>query len=342
MNNNQLIIERLTELTNCYRQDPKLKFKVRAFNCALVNIKNCDCQIRNGKHAKDEIPNIGDGIAKRIDEILNSGTLIELDKFKKEQEKAKKVKLTPDEQLKKQLNQEKEKVIETLCTVTGIGQKRAGDLYKLGIKTVEQLRVAIKEGKIKSTHHIDIGLKYYEEITQRIPRGEIIVMEKILKDCLDNLLCTYKFSICGSYRRGCETCGDIDVLITDTAPKKSGANLPKYVEMLRETGFLIDDLTIGGFKKYMGVCQLSKRSIPRRIDIRWVDYSQFYAALIYFTGSKIFNINIRNKAIQKGYSLSEYGFKEKKSGKVITVDSEEELFDILDLEYVKPTDRDLH
>ena len=90
----------------------------------------------------------------------------------------------------------------------------------------------------------------------------------------------------------------------------------------------------------MGMCQLTSHSKGRRIDIRCVDYISYYAALIYFTGSKNFNIFIRRRALDKGYSLNEYSFTNKETGEKVMVHSEEELFKILDMDYVVPTARD--
>lgn len=89
----------------------------------------------------------------------------------------------------------------------------------------------------------------------------------------------------------------------------------------------------------MGVCRLNDKFPARRIDIRFVDYSQYYAALIYFTGSKNFNIQIRNKAIEKGYSLNEYGLIDKKTEKKIVLNSEKDIFEFLNIKYLKPCER---
>ena len=98
-------------------------------------------------------------------------------------------------------------------------------------------------------------------------------------------------------------------------------------------------LTNKGKKKYMGVCQIG--NVGRRIDIRYIDYTAYYAALIYFTGSKNFNIKIRNLALEQGYSLSEYGLKDKKTGEIICLHSERELFDLLGIVYTQPLERDI-
>lgn len=311
---NNTIINNLEQLANLYKKDPKLKFKVSAINKALSYIKNYPYSITSGQYAREHLPSIGDGISKRIDEIIETGSLKELSNIS----------------LDKSLQ-----ALECLTSITGLGEARAKELIKEGITNVEEYRKAIKEGRIKSTHHIDIGLKYYDDFNKRIPRNEIEKMEVLLRNKLYELDDDMVYNICGSYRRNAKDCGDIDILITNR--KKDNNYLARYVKILTDNGFLIDHLTMNGKKKYMGVCKIDK--IARRIDIRYIDYEAYYTALIYFTGSKEFNIRVRNIAIEKGYSLSEYGLKDKKSNKLVSMYSEEEVFELLGIEYIEPENR---
>lgn len=321
---NQPIINNLTDLASLYKKDSKLKFKYAAINKALSYIKQYQYPIISGQYAKNNLPNIGDGIARRIDEIIDKGTLSEL------------AKLSNNKSNNKILD-----AINDLTRITGLGETRAKTLVNNGITSVDEYRKAIENGEVKSTHHIDIGLKYFDDLEQRIPRNEIKKMELVLRGQLKELNSDLIFNICGSYRRGRETCGDIDILITNPNKNDKTQYLSKYVDNLTKTGFLVDHLTNKGEKKYMGVCKLSPKSLGRRIDIRFVEYSAYYAALIYFTGSKNFNIQIRNKAIELGYSLNEYGLIDKKTQKLICLNSEEKIFEFLELDYVKPTERDI-
>jgi len=316
---NQLIIKNLSDLVDLYKKDPKFKFKVNAINKALVYIKEYKYPIQSGQYAKENLSHIGDGIARRIDEILQTGTLSELPQ------------LSNDKILQ---------AMNNLTSITGMGEARAKSLIKLGIFNINDFKKALVEGKVKSTHHIDVGLKYYDDFKQRIPREEIEQMENILLEEVKKVNPDMIFHICGSYRRGRKSCGDIDVLITLKDYDGKVKYLPKYVDRLSKIGFLKDHLTTKGEKKYMGVCMLPDSNLGRRIDIRFVEYEEYYAALIYFTGSKNFNIDLRNKAIELGYSLNEYGLTDKKTKKLICLHSEEEIFKLLKIAYVKPLDRD--
>ena len=90
--------------------------------------------------------------------------------------------------------------------------------------------------------------------------------------------------------------------------------------------------------KFMGFAQLPNKNV-RRIDIRFMPYESYYCALLYFTGSGNFNRKMRNVAIQMNYKLNEYGlYKINKGGKYerLLVESEKDVFDYLNMEYLPP------
>lgn len=318
---NQQFVDYFRRLVTVFGSDPKGgAFKIKALNKVIPQIISHDFPITSGKHARDCLQGVGKGFADRIDEIIETGTLKEL----------------IDD------NDDQINAIEQLSRVTGIGDVKAKRLYEeFGISTINELRDAVDSGKLELTHHSIIGLKYLEQFEERIPAKEVETANKLLQKVVHSVDSALILTICGSYRRGRSTCGDIDVLITHPKAKTEGTYLTKLVNMLTESGFLIDHLTATGNKKYMGVCRVIK--MARRIDIRFVDYSSYYAAMMYFTGSKHFNIQIRRRALEMGYSLNEYGLHEVKDEEknIIPVDSEEEIFKVLGIDYVSPKDRDI-
>lgn len=237
----------------------------------------------------------------------------------------------------------------------------------------------------KLNHHQLIGVKYFKDIAQKIPRTEIQRMERLLKAVakrLDGGKNKITVQCCGSYRRGRPRSGDIDCLMTHrdlaTAEDVTKYNaehrniLHLMVDALASEkckGFLNDHLTEGGDTKYMGVCRLPPRcdrhgqviesyDVYRRIDIRFVPYNSFGTALLYFTGSRDFNTQMRNVALKKGLTLSEYGLfklvadpKTKrwarlktggyKKGDQLPTPTEEDVFRVLDMDYKTPTERDI-
>jgi DNA polymerase (family 10) len=92
----------------------------------------------------------------------------------------------------------------------------------------------------------------------------------------------------------------------------------------------------------MGVCKLENYIIPRRIDIRYVDYSSYYTSLLYFTGSKDFNIYLRNKALENNYSVNEYCLTNLNDNTIKILNNEKEIFDILKIPYLTPKERNMN
>jgi hypothetical protein len=202
-----------------------------------------------------------------------------------------------------------------------------------------------------------IGIKYYHDIQERIPRDEITQIKKIFSKCLKLLNKDMIMEVCGSYRRGTDNSGDIDILITHPSIKEEEdfASLENnflltLIIQLTKAGFLKDHLTINGATKYMGMCKLNGGKFNRRIDIRFISYNSYVSALLYFTGSGNLNQKMRTQAIKKGYKLNEYGlFKlefNKKTNKMekterIPCQTERDIFKELDYDWLKPTERNI-
>jgi len=105
------------------------------------------------------------------------------------------------------------------------------------------------------------------------------------------------------------------------------------IHKLKKDNIIYDDLTIENIHtKYSGIINYLKEFY--RIDIRFVPYNSYYTSLLYFTGSKLFNINMRKKAKKLGFKLNEYGLY--KNNKIIEIKSEKDIFKHLNIEYLKP------
>lgn len=156
-----------------------------------------------------------------------------------------------------------------------------------------------------------------------------------------------KATICGSYRRGLPTSGDIDILLThkdfnSTDPSKSNKYLKEVVKRFEKIGLITDTLSHGD-TKFMGVCKHDK--LYRRLDIRLLGHDQYYCGVLYFTGSPIFNTNMRLHALDIGFTLNEYSLRPMDQGQVpqepLPVTCEEDLFDYLSMDYKEPHQRSL-
>ena len=322
MSTKETIISKLKSLKNIYLLNEDKKWNLKALSIAINSIEKYEGDIVNGNQMKNNLKGIGEKIAKRIDEILETGDL-------------------------KELNQNDDKnsnkdYLENLLLITGVGNVRAKKWLSLNIKNIDDVKNAIASSKITSTHHIDIGIKYYYDFQKKIPRIEIDEIKNFLNLSLKKINKDLIFEICGSYRRGALESGDIDILVSNPNYIDNIENekfLEKIVKELSKSKLIIDNLTSKGTTKFMGVCKIS--NIARRIDIRLINYESYYAALIYFTGSKNFNVYIRNKALEKNFSLNEYFLTDMKDNTIKILNSEEEIFLILKIPYLSPLERNI-
>lgn len=325
-NNKDRIIFFLNKLLNNYKKDPSKKFQSKALFNGIQSIHNYTGQITSGKQLKSELKGIGEGLANRIDEIIITGSLRECMQVSNKLE-----------------------VCDLFKTITGVGDKRAEDWYELGLRTLDDVVQAIHEERITSTHHINLGIKYYDDLKNKIPRREIDKIKKLIEKYLKKIDKDLIFEICGSYRRGCEESGDIDIIISNRKIIMNIAEhnyLRRIVELMTHEKFIVDNLTENGDKKYMGFCRLNNKTIARRIDIRVFDYENYWAGILYFTGNKEFNVKIRNRALELGYSLNEYGLTQRESysqgdNNKILLENENQIFELLKISYLCPMERNI-
>lgn len=359
--NNQLIVEKfqqLIEIRDKELQDYKthhidnkifspLLFKVRNYKLGLEFIKGFPTSIEDTKQLKGN-KGIGDGILKRVQEILETNTLEEVDKY----DPSKHLQLITNS-IENEPNDKK--LIRELQQINGIGPVKAKKLVEENItldKLLEQWETIKDEPeKIKNhpiigsfTNSQKLGILYYKDIQSRIPRDQI----NELKLLLDNVISKdINWEICGSYRRGKPDSGDIDILLSrnDLITKEDVVNsgiLKIIVEELTKQNILIANLTKMGDTKYMGICKIPNYSECRRIDIRCVAHPSYIPGLLYFTGSMEENVRLRNIAIRNKFKINEYGFYQLLPNNVeelIILEKEEDLYSYLLQQYKPPTSR---
>jgi DNA polymerase beta len=311
-------------------------FRVQQLKRVLSILKKYPTKINSAKDLEG-IAGIGKGSLKRIEEILSSGNLSEIE-----------TKFTPEKQKLIEGIQDLEKVI-------GIGSKRAKQFVtKNKITSVEQLIREYREGKIHLNDKILLGLKYYGVVQTNIPRAEIDEINVYLQKVAKSIDKELGFIICGSYRRGRLTSNDVDCLIyhpTITKQKqldhlnvyKLQNYLKLFVDKLMEDKFLIDSLTDKKIAtKYMGFGKFGSKPV-RRIDIRMIPIKSYYSAILYFTGPVELNTAMRRAAIKRKMLLSEYGLYklDREGGKIrIPTNSEAEIFELLGMTYLTPVQRE--
>lgn len=316
----------------------KLKnmFRLKHIKHAVKVISLFPDKITSSSQLKDK-KGIGKGIMARIDELLQTGKLGEI---------------TVTHKSDKYLS-----YVNDLEQVYGIGRAKALELItQHNIKSVKELKDALKKNKIILSDNILIGLKYYGIYKQQIPRSEMLEYDTILYDQLHKVDPRLVGVICGSYRRLAKESNDIDFLIVH--PKINSTNfyshsaknnyLFDFVNKLIKNKIIVDNLTDPNtLTKFMGFCKLPNKEI-RRIDIRFMPYDSYYTSLLYFTGSGEFNRKMRSIAIQMNYKLNEYGLYKidpdiqrgknevDESLEAIKITSEKDVFEYLGMEYLEP------
>ncbi|RWS26002.1 DNA polymerase beta-like protein [Leptotrombidium deliense] len=313
-NPNKDICEKLLEIAKYEESVNRNIFKGRAYRKAVKTISELNYRLKSGKEAV-KLPSIGKSIAAKIDEFLEIGEMNKITSIH---------------------NNERFFSLEQLQRVSGIGPVFANRLVDTGIKNIEELE--------KNTHllnsHQKLGLKYLLEFEQKIPRSEVEEIERFILKSAKLVNTTIDLTICGSYRRGCSESGDVDVLVTD---KRNKNFLPLLVQSLQNSSFITDTIAQGD-NKFMGVCRLSENHLHRRIDIRFFPKSQYYCGILYFTGSSLFNQEMRKHALAQGFTLSEYSLRKFGStgvpGEDLPITSEKEIFDYIHFPYKEPVERD--
>lgn len=322
-NHNQFITEKLQILATSY-VNSKDQWRALGYKKAIASVKNYHKKLETWEECSN-LPFVGERLAKKIWEIVETGHLRRLDHVDPKQE-----------------------AINLFAGVWGAGPTTAEAWVSQGLKTLEDLK---NHGKL--TRQQEIGLKYYDEFLERMPREEAGQIEEVVKNAALEINPGLEAFACGSYRRGKPTCGDVDVIVSHPDGKSHEGVMTKLLDSLKSSGFLTDDLTFaenGEHRKYLGVCKLpGENTKHRRLDIIVVPYNEWACSLLYFTGSDYFNRSMRLLAKNNGMSLSEHSLNTgvvRKGGEKIfegtplPVFSEKDVFDYLGLEYREPHERD--
>eukprot|EP00117_Sycon_ciliatum_P049267 scpid47539/ scgid34955/ DNA polymerase beta len=418
-NVNSGVVNFLLELADYEKNVNRHVHKYNVYRKAAHTIAKCATAIGSGAEAQ-KLDGIGDKIGKKIDEFLATGKLQKLDKIRADPRNA---------------------AIAELTGVTGIGPAAAAQLVKDGITSVAQLR----QHTDKLNHHQRIGLQHNEDFKERIPRTEMTHMEVILLAAAKRVDPQLTATICGSYRRGAKSSGDVDCLIAHpsftsvSSPAKSkqpNSPLHQLVRELKAQGFITDEISHGE-SKFAGVCRrplkASKRpssaaaaadsagaaptsssgsssvakkpklesadssadadntATPsgsasvkqesgadttttaasaltsvkseasnthagssneddeirrfRRLDLRLIPHDQYACGILYFTGSDMFNKQMRAEALEVGFTLNEYSLRPMGStgvpGEPVQVTTERDVFDAIGMDYREPSERNV-
>jgi DNA polymerase/3'-5' exonuclease PolX len=237
-----------------------------------------------------------------------------------------------------------------LISIPEVGPSKAKQLLQEGITMTHLINNPTLLNRKQQ-----IGLRHYHDLKTRIPRKEMYEWLKTLKNATHQT-CTHlniplnivKMDLTGSYRRGLLTSGDVDFYIT--IPETYMHNfMSVLVKFLMKTCILNQaDIFSQGIKKMMSVARLTNKHLARHLDVFIFPSHQYPFAILFATGCGEFNVKMRQFALQHGWSLSDKALlltnnkgrppntTELQSKKLLTIETEKDIFQFLSLEYVEP------
>jgi DNA polymerase IV len=284
-NPNAATIAILQQMADYYDQIGD-EWRTRAYRKAIATLRNHDRKIHTKEQAA-ALPNVGLRLAEKIEEIAVTNHLRRLDNAKEEPT---------------------DRILQTFMGVYGAGIKQANEWIQMGFQTLDDL---LERANLTTNQRI--GIEHYEDFQHRIPRSEVEQHGRIVRDAVQKIDPAFEIIIGGSYRRGAESSGDIDCIITrpDTgAAHLRNVVLGQVVPQLTAQGFLVASLAATSRddgSKWHGASCLPGSSTWRRLDLLLVPSDEFGAAIIYFTGDSIFNRSMRLLASTKGMRLNQRG-----------------------------------
>jgi len=292
------------------------KFKPEAYRRAARSIESLTESLRavDARGELRSIPGVGEAISEKIEEYLTTGSIAYFERLKNE--------VPPG--------------LVELMRLPGLGPKTARRFWvELGVEGPAELRDAVAQGRLVGLK--GFGAKKIDQIrsaleskagasaSARRPIEDVYPIAKSLIDSLRTAVGVDTVEVAGSFRRGRETVGDLDILVTTRDPPKAFATFTAHpfvgeVKMRGDTKETV--LLKGGLQ----------------VDLRVVRPEEFGAALQYFTGSKDHNVRLRSLARDKGLKVNEYGVfrgEERVAGT-----TEEEVYASLGLAWIPPEIRE--
>jgi DNA polymerase (family 10) len=313
---NREVADLLYEMAELLELQAANRFKIIAYSKAARAIESLQEDINQVCREKrlQSIPGVGKAIAQNVEEYLKTGQI----------------------ETHQELLAKTPPGLAQLLKISGLGPKTIFMLHeKLNITNLEELEKAAGEHLIRRlprmgpTREANI-LKSIERYKKRSTRILFSTAEPVVNDILAYLRGMQgleNITAAGSFRRTKETVGDIDILATASRPEEVVA---AFVRMP-----LVQEVLVKGPTK---ASVIVKDTI--QVDLRIVEHRSYGTVLQYFTGSKEHNVRLRQLALDRGYSLSEYSLTRLSDGRDLFFDREEEVYSALGLPYIPPEMRE--
>lgn len=302
------IFDALADLLEIKEENP---FRIRAYRRAALAIGSLGKDVASLSAQEIlAIPGIGKDLAGKIAEYLESGKVAAYD----------------------QLRQELPEGLLTLLSVPGLGPKTVNLLYReCAVTNIEQLEKLAREHKLsrlpgikeKTETAILKGIEMIRRYAARYPLGKVLPIALDIKKYLGAHAPVDRLEVAGSIRRWKETVRDIDIICTSTDPH---VVMNVFTAMPDIQQVIMKGPTKSSVLTTLGI----------QVDLRVVDRESFGSAIAYFTGSKEHNICLRELAVRAGLKLNEYGIFREKDDRKLGGKEEQDIYDVLGLQYVPP------
>ncbi len=296
-------------------------FRVRSYRRAAEAVEQQTTQLATlatvdaDPKALLAIPGIGKGMAANIRDLVATGTM----------------------PLRDELLQRYKPTMLTLLRLPGMGPKTVALVYSaLGVHDIDGLEEAAKRGDLialprmgqKFTDKLLKGIEDYRKNSSRFRIDVARQHAERISELIRLFPGIETITPAGSLRRGRETVGDLDLLVTGPACEPDVvAAAVEHVATLP----LIDKLLARGQNKVSFTLRNNLQ-----VDVRLLPRASYGAALQYFTGSKMHNVALRQRAIKRGLTLSEYALLRLEDNVVVAAATEQEIYNALDLDYIPP------
>ena len=316
------MLDETADLLEISAADP---FRVRSYRRAAEAVEASTIQLATLAGPAElkqllAIPGIGKGMAANIQEIEKAGTF----------------------PMREELLVRYKPSMLALLKLPGMGPKSVALLWEaIQVSSISELEEALVDGRVaklprfgeKQVEKLRQGIEDYKKNTGRFLLSSVEEAAEKLTEYLRGFPGLTRIEPAGSFRRGRETAGDLDMLVTGPAcAEDCVASAVEYVAAYPP----LDTLLAKGQNK------VSFRMRPRgqihalQVDVRLLPEGSWGAAMQYFTGSKMHNVTLRQRALRKGYTLSEYALARIEDGSFVAGASEEEIYAALGMDWIAP------
>ena len=311
---NAEIADALAELGTLYELDGADRFRVLAYRDAAKAIRQSPVSVAELARAgrATELPGVGKTLQQKIVDLVETGAIPAAEKLK--------AKFPP--------------TLVEITRLPGVGAKTVRRLWdELGIATLDDLREAAEQGRLRTLR--GLGPKFERNVLEALERmeadgaGERVLLSDVLPiaeqiaAALREHPAADRVTVAGSVRRLAETCKDIDIIATASEPKRLAEALAEH-----------ELIAVAGNPTESGLRATTHAGIS--VDLRIVEPDAYSNLLQHFTGSAAHNVELRERAVRMGLSVSEHGITDTETGEVERHATEAEVYERLGLAYIEP------